>query len=143
MSQRPFQLPAVMTSHDGVCQAILTPSRFAISVATSMSNPTYLPVLASYDDCGGYFGSVDTVTVPLLQISASRSPEAEVVAQTVSPPALLVDPPAFDELSDALPHAASGRASRLASANRTRFLCMGDLLVRARFGAGKDGTNRC
>ena len=40
MSQRPFQLPAVMTSHDGVSQAMSTPRRFAISVATSMSKPS-------------------------------------------------------------------------------------------------------
>ena len=40
MSQRPFQLPAVMTSQDGVSQAMSTPRRLAISVATSMSKPS-------------------------------------------------------------------------------------------------------
>ena len=87
MSQRPFQPPAVMTSHDGVSQAISTPSRFAISVATSMSKPTYLSSFGRYFDCGGYAGSVDTVSTPFSQISASRSSAASVVSQTFPRPA--------------------------------------------------------
>ena len=85
MSQRPFQLPAVMTSQAGASQAMSTPSRLAISVATSMSKPSYSPVFSSSDDCGGYAGSVETVSVPLSQTSASRSSDASVVAQTLSP----------------------------------------------------------
>ena len=53
MSQRPFQLPAVIASHVGVSHSISTPSRFAISVATSMSKPSYSPVSGFSDDCGG------------------------------------------------------------------------------------------
>ena len=53
VSQRPFQLPAVMTSQAGVSQATSTPSRFAISVATSMSKPSYSPVCSLSEDCGG------------------------------------------------------------------------------------------
>ena len=83
MSQRPFQPPAVMTSQDGVSQAISTPSRLAISVATSMSKPTYLSSLGTYFDCGGYAASVETVSTPLSQISASRSSAASVESQTL------------------------------------------------------------
>ena len=83
MSQRPFQLPAVMTSQDGCSQAMSTPSRLAISVATSMSKPTHLSSLGTYFDCGGYAASVETVSTPLSQISASRSSAASVDSQTV------------------------------------------------------------
>ena len=85
MSQRPFQPPAVMTSHAGVSHAMSTPSLLAISVATSMSKPSYFCSLGTYFDCGGYAGSVDTVSTPLSQICANRSSLASVVAQTVSP----------------------------------------------------------
>ena len=73
VSHRPFQLPAVMTSHAGVCQSTSTPSRLAISVATSMSKPSYSPVCSLSEDCGGYAGSVETVSSPASQTSASRS----------------------------------------------------------------------
>src|SRR5215510_13625431 len=82
MSHRLFQLPAVRMVHDGVCQSMPTPNRLAISVATSMSKPSNSPVSTLRDDCGGYFGSVDTVMVPLSQICASRSPVASVVSHT-------------------------------------------------------------
>ena len=73
VSQRPFQLPAVMTSHAGASQATSTPSRVAISVATSMSKPSNSPVCSLSEDAGGYAGSVETVSTPFSQISASRS----------------------------------------------------------------------
>ena len=82
VSQRPFQLPAVMTSQDGASQATSTPSRLAISVATSMSKPSYSPVCSFSEDCGGYAGSVETVSVPFSQISASRS----VTSPSQTPP---------------------------------------------------------
>jgi hypothetical protein len=53
-----------------------TPSRAAISVATSMSKPSYSPVCSFSDDCGGYAGSVETLMVPSSQTDASRSPAA-------------------------------------------------------------------
>ena len=40
MSQRPFQPPEVMTSQAGAVHSTSTPSRLAISVATSMSKPS-------------------------------------------------------------------------------------------------------
>src|SRR5262249_30835297 len=86
-----------------------------------MSKPTYSPVFVSSDDCGGYFGAVETVIVPLSQIWASRSPHASGPPPT--PPAA-DDPPEPDEPVSALPQAASGRARRAASATRPRVLCM-------------------
>src|SRR4051794_41832835 len=86
MSQRPFHEPDVMTFQAGVCQPTLTPRRLAISVATAMSKPFHVPVASSYDDCGGYFGAVDTTTSPRSQISASTSPVEVLVAQTPVPP---------------------------------------------------------
>ena len=74
MSQRSFQLPAVRTSQSGVSHATFTPRRSAISVATSMSKPSYVPVSGFSSDWGGYAGSVDTRISPFVQISASRSP---------------------------------------------------------------------
>src|SRR3954452_24426060 len=93
MSHRPFQPPAVMTSNDGVVHATSTPSRWAISVPTSMSKPTYLSSLGRYFDCGGYAASVDTVSTPLSQICARRSSLASVVAHTPSPESLSSEPP--------------------------------------------------
>src|SRR3954453_10566869 len=120
-SQRPFQLPAVMTSQDGVSQAMSTPSRLAISVATSMSKPSYLSSLGTYFDCGGYAGSVETVSTPLSQICASRSSLASVVAQTVSSPALELVPPSSPEEVSALPQPATSRLAA-ATEERTRML---------------------
>src|SRR5262249_21778235 len=141
MSQRPFQLPAVIAFQFGVCQSMPTPRRLAISVATSMSNPTYSPVFSSNDDCGGYFGSVDTVMVPLSQMAASRSPDASVLPQT---PLASDDPPEPDEPVSALPHAASGRARSAASTTRPRVLCISSPRVLGfseRF-RGQDSTKR-
>src|SRR4051812_18792415 len=73
VSHRPFQLPAVITSHAGVSHATSTPRRLAISVATSMSKPSYLPVCSFSEDWGGYAGSVDTVSLPASQTSLRRS----------------------------------------------------------------------
>ncbi len=94
VSQRPFQLPAVMTSHAGVSQSTSTPSRLAISVATSMSKPSYSPVCSLSEDCGGYAGSVETISTPASQTWASRSvasvqgPSSSTAAdEEVSPPA--------------------------------------------------------
>ena len=50
-SQRPPQLPAVIVSQPGVTNFTFTPSRFAISVATSMSKPTKVPS-GCRNDCG-------------------------------------------------------------------------------------------
>jgi hypothetical protein len=106
MSQRPCQFPAVMAVHDGVSQAISTPSRSAIAVATAMSKPSYSPVSVFSDDCGGYAGSVDTRTTPSSQILASRSPAlVSALAHTVSAVAEPVSPFAVSAGSS-LPHAA-------------------------------------
>ena len=125
MSQRPFQPPAVMTSQDGVSHAISTPSRFAISVATSMSKPTYLSSLGTYFDCGGYAGSVDTVSTPLSQISARRSSAASVESQTLPEAAGSPEPP---ELSvSASPQATRNRptTARVGRMRRLRMLLLG------------------
>ena len=53
MSQRPDQSPATTASNDGVVNSTSTPSRFAISLVTSMSKPLYLPVASSRNDWGG------------------------------------------------------------------------------------------
>ena len=50
-SQRPDQLPAVMRSQLGMTNLIVTPSRLATSVATSMSKPENVPSLF-WTDCG-------------------------------------------------------------------------------------------
>ena len=52
MSHLPFQLPAVITSQDGVSHCTSTPIRLAISSATLMSKPLYSPWLF-WKDCGG------------------------------------------------------------------------------------------
>src|SRR5215510_4309431 len=110
MSQRPFQPPAVRMSHDGVCHAMPTPSRWAISVAVSMSKPSYLPVFALSDDCGGYAGSVETLIVPLLQTSASRPPAA--APWQGLPLAAALGEAAALPLSSSPPHAATDSVSR-------------------------------
>ncbi len=51
-SHRPFQLPAVITSHEGTIHSTSTPIRLAISSATSMSKPLKSPLLV-WKDCGG------------------------------------------------------------------------------------------
>jgi hypothetical protein len=109
MSQRPFQPPAVRTSHDGASHAMPTPSRWAISVAVSMSKPSYLPVFLLSDDCGGYAGSVETVIFPRSQTCASRPPAALSVWQTLPPAAALG---AALPLSSSPPHAATDSVSR-------------------------------
>ena len=52
MSHRPFQLPAVITSQEGVCHSTSTPIRLAISSVTSISKPSYSP-WSFRKDCGG------------------------------------------------------------------------------------------
>ena len=74
MSHRSFHPPAVRTSQSGVSQVTSTPRRFAISMATSMSKPSYSPVSGFSSDWGGYAGSVETRISPSEQICASRSP---------------------------------------------------------------------
>src|SRR5262245_9459666 len=108
MSQRPFQLPAVRTSQDGVCHAMPTPSRWAISVAVSMSKPSYLPVFALSDDCGGDAGSVGTLIVPRLHTSARRPPAALAPWQA-APLAVPLGDAAADRRSASPPHAATER----------------------------------
>ena len=56
MSQRPFQFPAVIVSHDGVFHAMSTSRRLAISVATSMSKPSYSPRIGVQLRCGRICG---------------------------------------------------------------------------------------
>ena len=73
MSQRPPQPPAVIAAQSGVVNSTSTPSRLAISVATSMSKPSYVPSGFS-SDCGGYFGSVETTSLPAFLILSSRPP---------------------------------------------------------------------
>ena len=54
-----------------------------------MSKPSYSPVCSLSEDCGGYAGSVETVSTPFSQISASRSvasvqgPSASAAADVV------------------------------------------------------------
>jgi hypothetical protein len=50
MSQRSAHPPPVMAFHEGVTHSISTPSRVAISVATSMSKPSYSPVSSFSED---------------------------------------------------------------------------------------------
>src|SRR3954452_11121045 len=118
MSHRPFQPPAVMTSNDGVVHATSTPSRWAISVPTSMSKPTYLSSLGRYFDCGGYAASVDTVSTPLSQICARRSSLASVVAHTPSPEPWSLEPPEPPEPLDADVSASPQPANNRAEATR-------------------------
>src|SRR5262245_26220823 len=64
-----------------------TPSRFAISLATSTSNPFHSAFLTSYQDCGLYFWSVATRISPLLQRAANASdPFVSTPAHTPVPP---------------------------------------------------------
>src|SRR5690348_8182036 len=72
-SHRPCQLPEMMESQAGVAHCTFTPSRLAISVATSMSKPFQVLVFESNDDCGGYLGSVETFSTPVLWMCDSRS----------------------------------------------------------------------
>src|SRR5688572_11024488 len=125
MSQRPFQLPAVMTSQDGVSQAMSTPSRVAISVATSMSKPTYLSSLGRYFDCGGYAASVDTVSTPRSQISANRSSDASVVSQTVPSASGGSLPEPLGVLGSASPHAARRKTGTVTIASSLRMVLLG------------------
>src|SRR5436190_499828 len=73
MSQRPPQPPAVIAVQSGVTNSTLTPRRLPISLAVSMSKPWYVPSAFS-SDCGGYFGSVETTSLPALMILSSRPP---------------------------------------------------------------------
>src|SRR5207342_2641686 len=105
-SQRSFHDPAVMTAHFWAWSSGLTPRRFAISVATSTSNPFQVLVCTSYHDCGLYFGSVAIRSVPLLQSEARASvPLVSTVAHTPLPPDAPVPPvlppvlPPLDALS--------------------------------------------
>src|SRR5215475_8603487 len=129
MSQRPFQLPAVRMSHEGVCHAIPTPSRWAISVAVSMSKPSYLPVFALSDDCGGYAGSVETLIVPRLHTSASRPPAALAPWQA-APLAVPLGDAAADPLSSSPPHAATESASTTSTDKAAEDRRMTFLLLR-------------
>ena len=85
MSQRPFQPPEMIVSHAGASQATSTPSRSAISVATSMSKPSYSFVSSFSSDWGGYAGSVETVRTPFSSIAASRSPSAPLPSSSPPP----------------------------------------------------------
>src|SRR6185295_15351818 len=119
-----------MTAHFWAWSSGLTPRRFAISVATSTSNPFQVLVCTSYHDCGLYFGSVAIRSVPLLQREARASvPLVSTVAHTVSsevPPVLPVLPvlpvfPPSDELSS-LAHAAPTSAKTVSSSANERSL---------------------
>src|SRR5215211_3926987 len=83
-SHRSFHEPAVITPHFCGWSSGSTPSRLAISVATSTSKPFHSPDCTSYHDCGLYFGSVATRSVPLSHTLASASPaEVSALAHTV------------------------------------------------------------
>src|SRR5215210_8170375 len=73
-SHRSFQDPAVITPHFCAWRSAATPRRFAISFATSTSNPFQVWSLTSNHDCGLYFGSVATRSVPLEHTFANASP---------------------------------------------------------------------
>src|SRR6266550_3355249 len=72
-SHRLFHEPAVMTSQSWWLMSAVTPSRVAISFATSTSNPFHWLSLTSNQDCGLYFWSVATRIAPVLQIVARAS----------------------------------------------------------------------
>ena len=125
-SHRSFHDPAVMTAHFCAWSSGLTPKRFAISVATSTSNPFQVLVCTSYHDCGLYFGSVAIRRVPLLQSEARASvPLVSTVAHTPVPPDGLLPPvlppvlPELDALS-LLAHAAPTRANTVSSSTNER-----------------------
>ena len=65
MSHRSFHDPAVTMSHSWCWMSASTPSRFAISCATSTSKPFHSLVFTSYHDCGLYFWSVATRMHPV------------------------------------------------------------------------------
>ncbi len=122
MSQRLCQLPAVIASHFGVSHSTVTPRRFAISVATSMSKPSYSPVSAFNDDWGGYAGSVETLIAPCSQMLASRSPVVVFSAQTPLPADPVVPPvdPPSPPPSSPPPQAAAISASTPTIATKPR-----------------------
>ena len=107
----------------------MTPSRLAISLATSTSKPFQVLVCTSYHDCGLYFGSVATRSVPLEQTSASASPVV-VSAEAHTPVPLPPDGAAADVVEVSLEHAAPimARTARPARATRGRNLIMRSLL---------------
>src|SRR3972149_7316096 len=70
-SQRPAQLPAVMTAQSWAVISTWTPSRLAISVATSTSKPSHTPLTSA--DWGGYAASVETTSLPAARTFARRS----------------------------------------------------------------------
>src|SRR3954471_4016103 len=120
MSNRPFQPPEVIRPHDGVSHLMSTPSRLAISVATSMSKPSYWPVSSFSDDCGGYAGSVETVISPFSHTCARRSsPVVSTDAHTVSPEGDAPAPAVPSPLS--LPQAASPRLRTAPRPTRTEI----------------------
>src|SRR5436190_22466213 len=94
-SHRLFHEPAVMTSQSWFWSCALTPSRVAISFATSTSKPFHWLSFTSNQDCGLYFWSVATRIWPLLQMAARASvPVVSTDEQTpvpADPVAALVD----------------------------------------------------
>src|SRR3972149_2282038 len=80
-SQRPAQLPAVMTAQSWAVISTWTPSRLAISVATSTSKPSHTPLTSA--DWGGYAASVETTSLPAARTFAGRSSGLGVAAASV------------------------------------------------------------
>src|SRR5437870_2049847 len=117
-SHRLFHEPAVMTSQSWWLMSALTPSRVAISFATSTSKPFHWLSLTSYQDWGLYFWSVATRIAPALQIAASASvPLVSTDAQTPAP----VDPepvPLAAPVVELLAHAAPTSAKIATTATR-------------------------
>ncbi len=74
MSQRPYQLPAVMTSQLGVINSTSAPIRLAISRATSTSKPS-ISFWSLINDCGGQLASV-AILIVLVDIILSNTPPA-------------------------------------------------------------------
>src|SRR5262245_1385548 len=72
-----------MTPHFCAWRSGCTPSRCAISVATSTSNPSQVCVWTLNDDCGAYFASVAIRSLPLEQTFASASvPDVSIEAHS-------------------------------------------------------------
>src|SRR3954453_10484525 len=87
-SQRSPQLPAVTSVHDGATKQGSTPSPLAMSLPLSASYPVISGAVIWFEahfvdagrlapftvnDCGGYFGSVNRISVPRALICASLS----------------------------------------------------------------------
>ncbi len=77
LSYRPYNCPSVIVAHPGVSKRTLTPRRLAISVATSISNPTSM-LFSSRNPCGGQTTFV-APTISFFSLTRSRVDPANAV----------------------------------------------------------------